>query len=174
VAAYGCEGLGYIVTGTFLVSIAEKIPGMQGFAAASWAIAGAAAVPSCLFWSWLAKKTGQMQALILSMVLQAAGIAIPVFLYSPFGAITSALLFGATFMGITTLATSAARQMYPSESSRVIGYMTAVYGAGQMIGPTGAGILASFTRNYDGALAGAAVIVLLGAGLLWGGHHKNT
>jgi MFS family permease len=82
------------------------------------------------------------------------------------GLVISALLFGATFMGITTLTTTLARQMSPSNSSQIIGHLTAIYAVGQMIGPTIAGILSSFTRDYNAALIGAASVVLVGACLL--------
>ena len=40
---------------------------------------------------------------------------------------------------------------------------------GQMIGPTIAGVLMSFTQSYNAALIGAASVVLIGAMLLIGG-----
>ena len=72
-------------------------------------------------------------------------------------------------MGITTLTTTLARQMNPSNSSRIIGYLTAIYAAGQMIGPTIAGILASYTQSFNSALIGAACAVFIGSVLLVSG-----
>ncbi|USK83755.1 YbfB/YjiJ family MFS transporter [Peribacillus asahii] len=169
IVAYGLEGLGYIVTGTFIVSTAEKTPSFNGDATFVWMIVGLAAVPSCIIWSSLAKKWGIVKSLVLAMILQSIGIAMPVFLMSKTGLVISALLFGATFMGITTLATTLARQMSPSNSSRIIGYLTAIYAVGQMIGPTIAGILSSFSHDYNSALIGAASVVLVGACLLLNG-----
>jgi predicted MFS family arabinose efflux permease len=166
IIAYGLEGLGYIVTGTFIVSIAQKTPSFSGDAIFVWLIVGLAAVPSCIIWSSLAKKWGFVKTLVFAMILQSLGIAMPVILMAQTGLVISALLFGATFMGITTIATTLARQMSPSNSSRIIGYLTAVYAVGQMIGPTIAGILSSFTHNYNSALLGAACVVLVGACLL--------
>jgi MFS family permease len=163
VVAYGLEGLGYIVTGTFIVAIAQNIPGFQGDATLVWIAVGLAAAPSCWIWSAFAKKSGFVPALVLAMVIQSMGILIPVIWVSPAGAVMSALLFGATFMGITTLTNTVARQISLSDSSKVIGRLTAIYAAGQMIGPTGAGILSNLTHNYNGALLGAASIVMLGA-----------
>lgn len=166
IVAYGLEGLGYIVTGTFIVLIAEKTPNFSGDATFVWLVVGLAAVPSCMIWSSLAKKGGYVKSLVIAMILQSVGIAMPVFWLSQTSLIISALLFGATFMGITTLATTLARQISPSNSSRIIGYLTAIYAAGQMIGPTIAGILASFTHDYHAALIGAASVVFVGACLL--------
>jgi predicted MFS family arabinose efflux permease len=166
IAAYGLEGLGYIVTGTFIVSIAEKTSSFSSDATLVWMVVGLAAVPSCIIWSSLAKKWGYVKSLVFAMTIQSVGITIPVLWMSQTGLVISALLFGATFMGITTLTTTLARQMSPSNSSQIIGHLTAIYAVGQMIGPTIAGILSSFTRDYNAALIGAASVVLVGACLL--------
>ncbi|MBP1947546.1 YbfB/YjiJ family MFS transporter [Virgibacillus litoralis] len=169
ITAYGLEGLGYIVTGTFIVSIAEKSPTFSIDPTFVWIVVGLGAIPSCIIWSTLAKRSGFVKTLVFSMILQSIGIALPVFWLTQSSFIISALLFGATFMGITTLATTLARQMSPSNSSRIIGYLTATYAAGQMIGPTIAGILSSYTQSFNSALIGAASVVFLGALLLVSG-----
>lgn len=169
IIAYGLEGLGYIVTGTFIVSIAEKTSIFSIDPALVWMVVGLGAIPSCIMWSTLAKKCGFVKSLVISMILQSIGIALPVFWLSQSSLMISALLFGATFMGVTTLATTLARQMSPSNSSRIIGYLTAIYAAGQMIGPTIAGILLSYTQSFNSALIGAASVVFIGAMLLVSG-----
>ncbi|WP_407270360.1 YbfB/YjiJ family MFS transporter [Radiobacillus sp. PE A8.2] len=169
ITAYGLEGLGYIVTGTFIVSIAEKSPTFSIDPSFVWMVVGLGAIPSCIIWSTLAKKSGFVRTLLFSMILQSIGIALPVFWLTQASFIISALLFGATFMGITTLATTLARQMSPSNSSRIIGYLTATYAAGQMIGPTIAGILSSYTQSFNSALISAASVVFIGGLLLVSG-----
>jgi predicted MFS family arabinose efflux permease len=169
IIAYGLEGLGYIVTGTFIVSIAEKTSIFSIDPTFVWMVVGLGAIPSCIIWSTLAKKWGFVKSLVFSMILQSIGIALPVFWLTQSGLIISALLFGATFMGITTLTTTLARQMSPSNSSRIIGYLTAIYAAGQMIGPTIAGMLSSYTQSFNSALIGAASVVFIGAVLLVSG-----
>lgn len=169
VVAYGLEGLGYIVTGTFIVAIAGKTSAFSGNPSFVWMVVGLAAIPSCIIWSLLAKKWGFIRSLVLAMALQSIGIAMPTFWDSQTSLIVSAILFGATFMGITTIATTLARQMNPSNSSKIIGYLTAIYAIGQMIGPTIAGVLSSFTHNFNAALLGAASVVFIGAGMLLSG-----
>lgn len=165
IIAYGLEGFGYIVTGTFIVSIAERTASFSETTVV-WTIVGLVAIPSCIIWSALAKKWGNVKTLIFSMLLQCIGIILPVLLPTKLGLVGSAILFGATFMGITTIATTLARQMIPKNSSRIIGYLTAIYALGQMIGPSFAGILVEYTDNYNLALIGAASAVGLGACLL--------
>ena len=167
--AYGLEGLGYVVTGTFIVSIAENTTDFRFDSSIVWIVVGLGAIPSCIMWSTLAKRMGYVKTLVFSMALQAIGIALPVIWTSQTSLFLSAFLFGATFMGITTLATTLARQMSPTNSSKVIGYLTAIYATGQMLGPTIAGIVTSVTQSYNAALIGAASTVIIGALLLIGG-----
>jgi predicted MFS family arabinose efflux permease len=171
IIAYGLEGLGYIVTGTFIVSIAEKTSYFHNGATLVWMMVGLAAIPSCLIWSLLAKKWGSIKSLVLAMALQSLGIAMPVFWMSKTSFVISALLFGATFMGITTLATTVGREMNPSDSSRTIGILSAIYALGQLIGPTLAGVLSSLTHDFNAAFIGAACVVFFGAILLSSGIH---
>lgn len=161
-AAYGCEGLGYIVTGTFLVAMAANISSLSQNPTISWMIAGLAAIPSCIFWSWIAKHRGYQISLILAYFLQAVGVILPALYPNSIGIYLGSFLFGGTFMGITTLATSMGREMYPHQSNRVIGYLTAIYGIGQILGPLGAGILAEKTKSYIYSLFAATGILLLG------------
>lgn len=171
IIAYGLEGLGYIVTGTFIVSIAEKTSSFHNGATLVWMMVGLAAIPSCLIWSLLAKKWGFIKSLVLAMALQSLGIAMPAFWMSKTSFVISALLFGATFMGITTLATTLGREMNPSDSNRTIGMLTAIYAIGQLIGPTLAGVLSSLTHDFNVAFIGAASVVFFGAILLSSGIH---
>lgn len=161
--AYGLEGLGYIVTGTFIVAIAENASIFSIDAIIVWTFVGLGAIPSCVCLAACAQKWGSVKSLVFSMIVQSVGIALPALWLSQFSLLLSALLFGATFMGITTLATTLVRQMSPVNSSQIIGYLTAIYALGQMIGPTIAGILLSSTQNVAAVLLGAAGAVFIGA-----------
>lgn len=169
IAAYGLQGLGYIVTGTFIVSIAEETPTFSGDPTYIWMLVGLAATPSCVIWSFLAKKQGFVRSLVIAMLLQSIGIVLPTFWDSPISLITSALLYGATFIGIVTLSTTLAGLISPTNRNRVIGILTTFYAIGQMIGPSIAGVLATVTGNFHISLIGAAGTTLLGALLLFGG-----
>ncbi|GAB7053682.1 MULTISPECIES: YbfB/YjiJ family MFS transporter [Paenibacillus] len=160
---YGLEGLGYIVTGTFLVAYAQSVPAMKELSYWSWVLVGAAAMPSCWMWSKLQGYWGQERTLFFSMLLQAVGILLPVVFPTASGLAVGAILFGATFMGITTLAVSLARRLAVYDAGRSVGLLTAIYGAGQMAGPAAAGLFAALSGSYRWSLAGAAVIVLIGA-----------
>ncbi|NOU86275.1 YbfB/YjiJ family MFS transporter [Paenibacillus sp. LMG 31460] len=161
--AYGLEGLGYIVTGTYLVAFAKAVSSIPNIASLSWMLVGIAAVPSCVGWSMLASRWGKKWTLTVTMLLQSIGIAIPALIPSSIAVFAGALLFGITFMGITTLSISFAKDLYPQNNRKIIGLLTTFFGLGQMIGPLIAGILISGNGNYLTALIGAAFIVFLGA-----------
>jgi len=169
IIAYSLEGLGYIVTGTFIVSIAQESTSFHGDVAFVWFVVGVAAIPSCIVWSKLAQRYGYVKILLISMLLQALGIVLPALATNSMTLYASAFIFGATFMGITTVCTTLARKLAPVNSHQMIGYLTAGYALGQMIGPSIAGTLASYTNSYQYALVGASLVVMLGGLCLIGG-----
>jgi len=163
IIAYSLEGLGYIVTGTFIVSIAEESTSFHGDAAFVWFVVGVAAIPSCIVWSKLAQRYGYIRTLLISMLFQGLGIVLPAFATTTITLYISAFIFGATFMGITTVATTLARQISPVNSHQILGYLTAGYALGQMLGPSLAGALANYTNSYQYALFGATAVIVVGA-----------
>ncbi len=175
IIAYSLEGLGYIVTGTFIVSIAEESTSFHGDAAFVWFVVGVAAIPSCIVWSKLAQRYGYVRTLLISMLFQGLGIVLPAFATNTITLYISAFIFGATFMGITTVATTLARQISPVNSHQILGYLTAGYALGQMIGPSLAGALANYTNSYQYALFGATAVIVVGALCLISGlkYEKN-
>lgn len=163
IIAYSLEGLGYIVTGTFIVSIAQESTSFHGDAALIWFVVGVAAIPSCIVWSKLAQRYGYVRTLLISMLFQGLGIVLPAFATNTITLYISAFIFGATFMGITTVATTLARQISPVNSHQILGYLTAGYALGQMLGPSLAGALANYTNSYQYALFGATAVIVVGA-----------
>jgi predicted MFS family arabinose efflux permease len=165
VAAYGFEGLGYIVSGTFLVAAVVSWPGLESYGALSWVLVGLAAAPSTMIWGLLANRFGEPRALLAAYLLQVAGIVMPVVFLHWSTVFLGAVLFGGTFMGIVTLSMNAGRNLAP-HNGRVVGQLTAAYGLGQMIGPMAAGAMATWTGGYEIPLMFAGCLVLAGAGAL--------
>ncbi|GAA3404294.1 hypothetical protein GCM10020370_23140 [Paenibacillus hodogayensis] len=167
---YGLEGLGYIVSATFLVSYVKQIPNMEFFSDYSWIIVGVAAVPSTIFWSWCMGKMGYVKPLILALILQAIGVISPVLLPNIFGVTLGSILFGGTFMGISMLAITAARALKPTSGNQAIALMTGFFGTGQILGPVGAGFVLSTTNRYDISLALAALVLVIAVIVMIVGH----
>jgi MFS family permease len=164
-AAYFLEGVGYIVTGTFLVAIVAATPGLEGIGADVWIVVGLAVVPSAVVWAALGARVGYACGLVCAYLLQAAGIALPL-AGGAGAAFASAVLFGGTFAGITALTLTLAGQLAPDRSASLIGALTALFGLGQVIGPVLAGSLASRANSFAPALAVAATLVMMGGVLM--------
>jgi MFS family permease len=170
VAAYGCHGFGYIVTGTFLVAQAKAL-GFGAIADWLWVLAGAANLPSPALWSWLAVRYGFLASLIAAHLILAAGAICTVALPDAVGLTLGALAFGLTFMGVTGVALSMGRAIVPDAPGRVIGRMTVVLGVGQILGPVVAAKLAA-SGDYSSGLALSAVVTLAGMGFLIAGWRE--
>ncbi|MFD8375833.1 YbfB/YjiJ family MFS transporter [Streptomyces sp. NPDC059688] len=156
-ASYTLEGVGYIVAGTFLVAaIEQSSPGPVGNAA--WVLVGLAAVPSSAMWAGLGRRWSHPDLLLAALVVQAVGIALPALIGGATAALISAALFGATFIGVSTLAlASGAHLRFP----RSVALLTAGYSVGQILGPL---VVAPLIHHgYHRALVLAAVVVLAAA-----------
>ncbi|MFB4164445.1 YbfB/YjiJ family MFS transporter [Alteribacillus sp. JSM 102045] len=165
-AAYGLEGIGYIISGTYLVALAAEIPVLQSNPSLSWVLVGAAAAPSCIIWSAAASRIGNLTALQAAFFLQILGVLFPVVFFNGIGALIGSFLFGATFMGIVTMTIAEARNTAAGESSSIIGGFTFIYSLGQMIGPIAAGLLISITAELSASFYFAAAVLLTGMGCL--------
>jgi predicted MFS family arabinose efflux permease len=164
-AAYFLEGVGYIVSGTFLVAIVDRTPGLEGLGSGVWIVVGLAVIPSSALWAASAGRVGYGRALAAAYGLQACGIALPI-LGGSGAAFSSAILFGGTFAGISALTLTLAGHLAPRRSASLIGMLTAAFGLGQVIGPLLAGVIADRTQGFAAALVVAATLVLGGGALM--------
>ncbi|WP_459502062.1 YbfB/YjiJ family MFS transporter [Bacillus sp. C1] len=172
ILAYGFEGFGYIITGTFLVTIVERITLSPFYASYSWIIVGIAVIPSSYIWANIAQKYGTTNSLISAYILQMISVLSPILIPNVIGAFLSAFLLGATFVGITILTTTEAKRIKPNDSNKIIGYTTGIYGIGQIIGPIFTGIIAKQTQSFYFPLIGAALTLVISILLLLIGELK--
>jgi MFS family permease len=162
-ASYFLEGLGYIVTATFLVAIIAKTPGLAIIAPYSWVAVGLAAVPSTIFWPHLARRIGTKQALLFAYAIQAAGILVSTQATSIVEVLFAAVTFGGTFLGIVALTIAEGSLRMAHEGRRAAAFLTACFSVGQMLGPVIAGMLADRQYGFTIPLLLAAVSVILGS-----------
>jgi MFS family permease len=168
IVAYGLFGFGYVITATFLVTIVRQSPEIRSLEPWIWMLFGLAAVPSVPFWQRLGLRIGLMRAYGIACVVEAIGVAASVDRVTISGVCVSAVLLGGTFMGLTALGLMSGRALAGGQPQRVIGLMTASFGAGQMIGPSVAGFLAESTGSLRLPSRLAAAALVLGAVLaLW-------
>lgn len=157
--SYGCEGFGYIICATFLISMIADAEFFSWHPAFIWAVVGLAVIPSCIVWSRLGEKLGNIVALRLAFLLQIVGILLPVTVQHDLAAIVGALLFGATFMGITTLSITIGKELFQGSSTKVISHLTAFYSIGQILGPAVSGLFAYVYQGYEGVMIISAVVL---------------
>ncbi len=165
-AAYFCAGFGYVVSITFIVAIVNKLPGLAGQGNLVFLAIGLGAAPACINWDFIARRTGDLNALILAALLQIVGILMPVMVPGLLAALFGALLFGGTFIGMVSLVLSMAGRYYPTRPAKMMGKMTLSYGAAQILGPALTGSLAARLGSYDAGLYFAAGIMAMGVVLL--------
>lgn len=154
--SYALEGVGYIIAGTFLVAaVAQHSPG--GLGSAAWLLVGLAAAPSAALWARFTGRFSYSALLVAALLMQAAGIA-----WSGTGnnvaALVGAVLFGGTFIGISTLALAAGRALqFPG----AVALLTTGYSVGQIVGPIAVSPL--LHNGFQQALLAGAAVVLLSA-----------
>jgi len=160
--AYFCAGFGYVINATFTVVIVEQQPALQGQGVLMWLLVGLAAAPAPLIWDRVARRLGYVNSLQLAFVLQMAGIILPVLDGHLISAVISALLFGATFIGIVSLVLTMVGQLYPAHPAQIMAKLTLGYSVAQIVGPIIAGEAAEVSGNFNGSLILAGVIMAVG------------
>ncbi|EGQ3115300.1 YbfB/YjiJ family MFS transporter [Staphylococcus pseudintermedius] len=161
--AYFCEGAGYIITGTFLVAIVKTMPTLSEYAALSWMFVGLGAIPATVLWSMIGQRIGICLLVILAFLLQIVAVLMPIFTVNAFAIALSSMIFGATFLGLTTLFMSKSHQItFETKGNNLVAVMTLIYSVGQMIAPYISGILIERTHSYNDALIFATAILVVG------------
>lgn len=165
-AAYFCAGIGYVVSATFIVAIVNKLPGLAGQGNLAFLAIGIGAAPACINWDFIARRTGDLNALILAAILQIIGILLPVMVGGLVATLFGALLFGGTFIGMVSLVLTMAGRYYPTRPAKMMGKMTLSYGAAQILGPAITGLLGTYLGSYNAGLYFAAAVMVVGTLLL--------
>jgi len=164
--AYFCAGVGYVISATFIVAIVDQLPGLAGKGALTFMVLGLAAMPACIVWDLIARRIGDINALISAFALQIVGILLPVLDASISFAMLGAILFGGTFIGIVSLVLTMAGRYYPTRPAKMMGKMTIAYGVAQILAPAITGYLATGSGNYNDGLYLAAILMVLGTGMM--------
>lgn len=154
---YTLEGVGYIIAGTFLVAAIDQ-DSARWVGTGAWVLAGLAALPSSALWARLSHSRSRPALLALALVIQAVGVALPALIGGVGAALVSAAAFGATFVGISTLALAHGAHL---RGHRAVAILTTGYSLGQIAGPL---LVTPLLHNgYHQALLIAALILLAAA-----------
>jgi uncharacterized membrane protein YciS (DUF1049 family) len=163
VALYGLAGFGYIITATFLPVIARQaLPG-SSWPDFFWPLFGAAIIPGALIGARAPTHWDNRLLLAAAYALQALGVVLSVAWPTIVGFALGSLLLGMPFTAITLFAMREARRLRGNAAAGLIGYATASYGVGQIIGPLFAAPLAQRTGSFEQPLLVAAAALALGA-----------
>ncbi len=166
-AAYFCAGFGYVVTATFIVAIVNAEPILANKGSWVFLVIGLIAAPSCIMWDFVARRIGDVNALVIAAGLEVVGIMIPVIGWGLAGAMIGALLYGATAIAIVSLTLTMAGRYYPAQPAKMMGKMTIAYGIAQMIAPAITGWLASTQGGYEIGFYVAAGVMTMGTLLFY-------
>lgn len=157
---YGLEGIGYIITATYIVQMIGTMPELRHIANQSWVFIGLSAIPSTYLWAQFAQKTSIQMSLILAYGLQALGILLPVIAPNQISILLGGALFGGTFMGITSLTIALAYQMKPALPLQAVGELTTSFALGQIVGPLVAACLQNNFDNVSPSLFAVLILIL--------------
>ncbi|MFC9555864.1 YbfB/YjiJ family MFS transporter [Rhodococcus sp. NPDC056960] len=155
--SYFLEGVGYIIAGTFLVAAIDRTAGSLAGSSA-WVLVGLAALPSGPLWALLGRRWSRPILLVIALVVQAVGIALPAVADGIWPALMSAFLFGGTFLGISQMSLAIGADL---QFPRAVAILTSGYSLGQIAGPLLVTPLLS--DGYHLALLVASGIVLAAA-----------
>jgi len=163
VLLYGLAGFGYIITATFLPVIARQaLPGSP-WPDLFWPLFGLAVIPGALIGARAPTHWDNRLLLAVAYALQALGVLLSVAWPTIGGFALGSLLLGMPFTAITLFAVRDARRLRGNAAAGLIGYATASYGIGQIVGPLFAAPLAHRTGSFSVPLLAAAGALALGA-----------
>lgn len=160
--AYFFEGLGYIVSATFLVAIVALTPGLESYASYSWVAVGLAAVPSTILWPLISRYIGRKKALLAAYAIQASGIFLSIHADTVIEVMYAAITFGATFLGIVVLTLAEGNLRIKHDQKRATAILTASFSVGQILGPIAAGFLADIRQGFTLPLLLASICIMIG------------
>jgi predicted MFS family arabinose efflux permease len=162
---YVLFGFSYIIYATFF---SDHLIGEHGFSIAEagklWSIIGVASLASGFIWGVFSDRIGRKYGLGMVLFLQACsflsfGLAGP--LWSIY---LSVILFALTAWSIPAIVAAAAGDFVGSElAPAAFGFLTAVFGIGQVLGPFVGARMAAATGSYSPVLILAAAAAFMGA-----------
>lgn len=157
--AYGLFGFGYVITATFVVTMARLGDAGPMVEFLSWFLAGLAASVSLVAWRPFARRFGVAAVFVTGLLVEAAGVLASVLLPLPAAPLVGGVLLGLTFLMITAYGLRIGRLLAPQSPRRALAFMTAAFGVGQIVGPLVAGAMAEKTGSFTAPTVIAALVL---------------
>jgi hypothetical protein len=133
-----------------------------------WPLFGAAIIPRALIGARAPAHWDNRLLLAVAYLLQAIGVVLSVVWPTIAGFGLGSLLLGMPFTAITLFAVREARRLRGNAAAGLIGFATASYGVGQILGPLFAAPLAQRTGSFSVPLLVAAAVLAVGSVLFAG------
>jgi MFS family permease len=134
--AYGIAGFGYIITATFLPVIAHEAIPKSSWIDLFWPIFGVSIVVGALLTKKIPLNADRRSLLFCIYIIQLIGVLMPLWFPSQWGFLIGIILVGFPFNIISLLGMQEARRLRPRESTTLMGLLSAMYGLGQILGPS--------------------------------------
>ena len=174
IVAYGLYGFGYIITATFIATIARASSEGRSLETVVWLVVGVSAIPSVALWTYLGRRWSFAAAFAVACVIEAGGVALTVTSSSALAIVVGGVLLGGTFVGIAALGLLYARSLSVGDSRRILALMTASFAFGQMVGPTFAGVTFDLGDSFLVPSLAAAAALIGSAWLVMVKHQPQT
>lgn len=159
--AYGLFGFGYVITATFVVTMARLGDAGPAVEFLSWFLAGVTAAVSLFAWRPVMRRLGLRAVFVLGLLVEAVGVLASAALPVPAAPLIGGILLGATFVMITAYGLRLGRLLAPESPRRALAFMTAAFGVGQIAGPLVAGLMAERTGSFTAPTVLAASVLIL-------------
>ncbi len=164
--SYFAAGWGFVISATFTVAIVERTDSLAGLGPLIWALVGMTAMPAVFVWDRVARRVGDIQALMTAFALQAVAVALTAVPDSMWASLLGAAGYGATFIGIVSLTLALVGRRSPSNPGKAMARLTLSYGAAQIIAPALTGAMAQASGSFSAGLWLTVLILCLGLLLL--------
>ncbi|MCE6995080.1 YbfB/YjiJ family MFS transporter [Saccharothrix sp. S26] len=162
-AAYLLFALGYITYITFLSAYLADRDASTGQVVLTWVALGLGVLVAPALWSRPIGAWPGTRALAAVLVVLGAGAGLALVAPAPAVVVASAIVYGATFMGVPAAITALIRAGVPAADwTATLAAFTTVFAAGQTAGPWLAGMVADRTST-DATVAWTAVLCVAAA-----------
>lgn len=158
--SYGLFGFGYVITATFVVTMARMGNAGPWVEFLTWFLAGLAACVSIFAWRPLMLRFGLAGVFVAGLLVEAVGVLASAVLPLPYAPLVGGVLLGATFMMITAYGLRIGLELSRQSPRRALAFMTAAFGLGQILGPLVAGAIAQTTGSFALPSVVAALVLL--------------
>ncbi|KAB2644732.1 MAG: YbfB/YjiJ family MFS transporter [Verrucomicrobia bacterium] len=153
IIAYGLAGFGYIITATFLPVIAHEVIPKSAWIDYLWPIFGVSVVIGALITKKIPHGADRRSVLFFIYIMQLTGVLMPLGFPSQGGFLLGIILVGFPFNIISLLGMQEARRLRPQESTTLMGLLSAMYGLGQILGPSVASYFLSHSKSHAQAFS---------------------